>query len=109
SQARSQGASFSNECEVVFVVDDATWGGRQGNSRLSPTSRAMVGACDLMIGIGGGAVAGGGLEEERDTGTTERFHKADMNHALATEKAAKAGKEPPSDFSGEAQSLFLPL
>jgi len=106
SQARLEGASFSTECEVVFVVDDATWGGKQGNGRLSPTSQAMVGACDVMIGIGGGAIARDELAEALKKGKTGRFHKADMSHALAAEKAAKAGKEPPSDFSGEAQSLF---
>lgn len=106
SRARSEGASFSTECEVVFVVDDATWGGMQVNGRLSPTSRAMVGACDVMIGIGGGAIARDELAEALKKGKTVSFHNADMNHALATEKAAKAGKEPPSDFGGEAQSLF---
>ena len=106
SQARSEGASFSTECEVVFVVDDPTWGGKQGNGRLSPTSQAMVDACDVMIGIGGGSIARDELEEARKRGKTVRFYKAEMNHALAAEKSAKAGKEPPEDFGGEAQSLF---
>jgi len=106
SQARTQGAGFSTECEVLFVVDDPTWGGKQSDGRLSPTSQAMVDACDVMIGVGGGAIARDELEEARKTGKTVRFHAADMNHALAAEKAAKAGKEPPKDFGGEAQSLF---
>ena len=106
SQARSEGASFSTECEVVFVVDDTTWGGKQSNGHLSPTSQAMVGACDVMIGIGGGAIARDELEEARRKGKIVRFLKADMNHALAEEKAAKEGKESPKDFGGEAQSLF---
>lgn len=108
SQARSQGARFATECEIVFVVDDATWGGRQDNGRLSPTSQAMVAACDVMIGIGGGAIARDELEEARNKSKVWSFHKADMNHALAAEKAANAGKDPPTDFGGEAQSLFLP-
>ena len=107
SRARSEGASFSTECEVVFVVEDTTWGGKQDNGRLSATSQAMVGACDVMIGIGGGAIARDELEEARKKGKTVRFYKADMNHALALEKAAKTGKDLLSDFGGEAQSLFL--
>ncbi|SEB22708.1 toll/interleukin-1 receptor domain-containing protein [Variovorax sp. YR216] len=106
SRARSEGAKFSTECEVVIVVEDTTWGGKQGNGRLSPTSQAMVGACDVMIGIGGGAIARDELDEARKKGKSVRFHKADMNHKLAAEKAAKAGEEPPRDFAGEAQSLF---
>ena len=107
SRARSEGTNFSTDCEVVFVVDDITWGGKQGNGRLSATSQAIVGACDVMIGIGGGAIARDELEEARKKGKTVRFYKADMNHALALEKAAKTGKDLLSDFGGEAQSLFL--
>ena len=106
SRARSEGVSFSTECEVVFVVDDNSWGGKQCNGRLSPISQAMVDACDVMIGIGGGPIARDELAEALKKGKTGRFHKADMNHALAKEKAAKAGKESPHNFSGEAQSLF---
>jgi hypothetical protein len=107
SQARTQGVGFSTECELVVEVDDATWGGKQGNGRLSPTSQAMAGACDVMIGIGGGAIARDELEEARRMGKPVRFFKADMNHALATDKASAQDKEPPGDFGGEAQSLFV--
>lgn len=106
SLARTEGASLSTECEVVFVVDDTAWGGKQGNGRLSPTSQAMVDACDVMIGIGGGAIARDELAEALKKGKVVRFHKAEMNHALAAEKATKAGNEPPLDFIGEAQLLF---
>jgi hypothetical protein len=106
SRAHSEGANFSTECEVVFLVDDTTWGGKQDSGRLSSTSQAMVGSCDVMIGIGGGAIARDELEDARQRGKTVRFHKADMNHALAIKKAADAGKDPPHDFGGEAQTLF---
>jgi hypothetical protein len=105
-QALVSGAQFSTECEVVFVVDDATWGGRQANDKLSPTSQAMINASDTVIGIGGGAIARDELEEARQASKTVRFHRADMNHALAIDKAAKAGQSPPTDFGGEAQTLF---
>ncbi len=106
SQARQEGASFATECEIVFVVDDASWGGRQGNGCLSATSQAMVRACDVMVGIGGGSIARDELAEALKISKTVRFHTADTNHALALAKAAKVGKEPPTDFGGEAQLLF---
>lgn len=106
SLARSEGVSFSTECEVVFVVDDTAWGGKHSNGRLCATSLAVVGASDVMIGIGGGTIARDELEEARKRGKTVRFHKADMNHALAAANASKAGSETPDDFGGEAQSLF---
>lgn len=105
SLAQTENAIMSNDVEVVYVVKDATWGGRQG-TRLSPTSNAMVGACDEMIGIGGGAVARDELEEARNRGKAVTFVPADMNHAMAVQKAEKAGEPAPTDFRGDAHTLF---
>jgi len=107
SLARAQGAKYSNECEVVFEVEDKGWGGKQENGRLAPTSQATVDASDVMIGIGGGAIARDELEEARARGKNVRFHRMDMNHALATQKAADSGHDAPSSFGGEAQALFV--
>lgn len=106
SQARAKGVGFSADCEHVFVIDDPTWGGRQANGHLSPTSQAMVAACDVMIGVGGGAIAKDELEAALNNHKTVRFHPADMNHAAAREKAARAEREAPADFAGEAHALF---
>ncbi len=106
SLARGQGVQFSTECEVVFIVDDKTWGGKQANGRLSATSKALVGASDVMIAIGGGAIARDELEEGRKQGKTVRFHKAEMDHSRAAAKAAKLGNPPPTEFGGDAQTLF---
>ena len=105
SRAETEGAAMSDDVEVVYVVKDDTWGGRQG-TRLSPTSEAMVEACDEMIGIGGGAIARDELEEARRRGKPVTFFPAEMNHALAAEKARKSGDPPPTDFRGEAHALF---
>ncbi|KLK93824.1 hypothetical protein AA309_07165 [Microvirga vignae] len=105
SRAEAESAAMSDDVEVVYVVKDGTWGGRQG-TQLSPTSEAMVVACDEMIGIGGGAIARDELEEARRRGKPVTFFPADMNHALATEKAHKSGSPPPTDFRGEAHALF---
>ena len=104
--ARAEGVPLSAECEAVCFVDDTTWGGTQPSGRLSATSQATVDACSVMIGIGGGAIARDELQHARSKGKTVRFHNADMNHALAAQKAAKSGKPAPQDFAGEAQSLF---
>lgn len=106
SRARKDGAAFSSSCEILFVVSDPSWGGKQDNGRLSATSRAMVGACDLMIGIGGGAIARDELESARDSGKTVRFHPADMNHELGRQRAARAGEPAPQEFGGEAAAVF---
>lgn len=106
SLARGEGVRFSAECEVVFIVDDKAWGGRQSNGRLSPTSNAVVEASDVMIAIGGGSIARDELEEGRKRGKIVRFHSAEMNHSRAVARAVKAGRPPPMEFGGEARTLF---
>jgi hypothetical protein len=59
-----------------------------------------------MIGIGGNAIARDELDEARRRGKPVTFIPADMNHALAIEKARKSGDPPPTDFRGEAHALF---
>lgn len=105
SLAQAEGIAMSNDVDVVYFVQDDTWGGRQG-ALLSPTSEAMVTACDEMIGVGGGAIARDELDEMRKRGKPVHFIPADMNHALAVEKARKVGKSIPTDFRGEAHTLF---
>jgi len=105
SRAEKEGVAMSDDVEVVYVVQDDTWGGRQG-TRLSPTSEVMVEASDEMIAIGGGAIARDELDEARRRGKPVAFFPAEMNHALATEKARKSDSPPPTDFRGEAHALF---
>jgi tetratricopeptide (TPR) repeat protein len=107
SLAEAEGVAMSDDVEVVYIIKDDSWGGRRG-TRLSPTSEAMVEACDEMIGIGGGAIARDELEEARRRGKAVTFIPAETNHARAAEKARKAGKPPPADFRGEAYTLFQP-
>lgn len=67
SLAQQQHVPFSEAVAVVYVVQDDAWGGAQGD-RLSPTSEAMVAACDEMIAIGGGAIAQAELAEAQRRG-----------------------------------------
>jgi hypothetical protein len=98
SRAEKEGAAMSDDVEVVYVVQDHTWGGRQG-TRLSPTSEVMVEASDEMIAIGGGAIARDELDEARRRGKPVAFFPAEM-------KARKSDTPPPNDFRGEADAVF---
>lgn len=107
SVAHSDGTEFSIDCEVIFIVNDETWGGKKSNGRLSSTSKAMVGASDVMIAIGGGEIARDELEQGLKQGKIIRFYHAEMQHSRADEKATKLGESPPAQYGGEAQTLFL--
>lgn len=103
TQAREYDAGISSCVDRVFYVEDEAWGGLiDGGERLSPTSEAMVAVSDLMVGIGGGEIARDELLSARAEGREIRFIAADMNHAVAVEKAAKRGLPEPTDFSGAA-------
>jgi predicted Rossmann-fold nucleotide-binding protein len=107
TQAREQGVALSAHVDVVFVVQDASWGGFvKGTTRLSPTSQAIVEHSDLLVAIGGGDVARDELIAARQCGKPTRFIAADMNHAAARARAAKAGLPEPTDFSGPAAAAL---
>jgi hypothetical protein len=109
SLAREEGVPVSACVDVVFVVNDATWGGMvPGTSTLSPTSSAIVANSDSFVAIGGGDVARDELLAARRAGKPVLFLAADMNHAIAREKARKQGKPIPTDFRGSAQGV-LPI
>ena len=94
---------ISPHVDRVFFVRDKWWGGYIEDGRtLSPTSTAMVGCSDLMIGIGGGTVARDELLEAKRLGKKVTFFAADMNHEIAIQQAREKGLEPPTDFRGEA-------
>ncbi len=107
TQAREYDAELSSCVGRVFYVEDEAWGGLiDGGERLSPTSEAMVAVSDVMVGIGGGDVARDELLGAKSAGREVRFIAADMNHAVAIEKAAKRGQPEPTDFSGAASKAF---
>jgi hypothetical protein len=107
TQARESKASISPCVDVVFFVKDATWGGfLEGTERLSPTSAAMVEVSDRLVAIGGGEVARDELIAAKRAGKDVRFIPADMNHAIARERALKRGEPVPTDFRGAAGAVF---
>jgi hypothetical protein len=102
-EAARTGAELSPCVDLVFFVDDATWGGYlPGTQTLSPTSEAMVTSSDRFVAIGGGEVARDELRAARRLGKPVTFIPADMNHVLAVKKAAHRGDPLPTDFRGAA-------
>lgn len=109
TQAMRYEAELSPCVDRVFYVRDEAWGGYlDGGQTLSPTSAAMVENSDVMIGIGGGAVARDELRAASRAGKPTRYFPADMDHERATEKARKHGQPVPDSFAGAAAELLAP-
>jgi len=107
TQAKESSATLSLCVEIVFYVRDSAWGGfRPGTEELSPTSTAMVENSDVLVAIGGGEVARDELIAAKQAGKRIQFIPADMNHHIAREKALKKEQAAPTDFRGEAATLF---
>lgn len=107
TRARESNAELSSCADYVFFVEDQSWGGFvEGENRLSPTSEAMVGNSDVLIGIGGGEVARDELTAAKRMGKEVRFIPADMNHQKALEKAKEKGLPAPTSFGGAAGEAF---
>jgi hypothetical protein len=102
-EAARTGATLSPCVDLVFFVEDSTWGGYlPGTQTLSPTSEAMVTSSGRLIAIGGGDVARDELLAARSLGKAVSFIPADMNHVIAVKKAAHRGDPLPTDFRGAA-------
>ena len=105
--ARDEHVPLSRCADLVFFVPDATWGGRLPRTgELSPTSRAIVAASDVVVGIGGGDLARDEMLAAREAGKTVVFLPADMNHQVARAKARDKGVPAPTDFRGAAHAAM---
>lgn len=95
-------------CDRTYMIKDASWGGFFKNSKvLSPTSKAMVGASDSVIAIGGGAVGRDEFMTAIERGLPAKFIAAEMNKQKAISKASKAGKPDPTEFRGELELVLV--
>ena len=107
TQAREAKAAISPCVDIVFFVKDASWGGFVKDTKnLSPTSAAMVEVSDRLVAIGGGDVTRDELIAAKLAGKDVHFIAADMNHAIARERALKRGQPVPTDFRGAAYAVF---
>jgi hypothetical protein len=101
TQARETRTVLSPCVDIVFYVNDETWGGLvKGTDQLSPTSTAMVDASDRLLAIGGGEITRDEFIAAKSLGKNTQFIAADMNHALARAAASKRGLPAPTDFRG---------
>lgn len=104
--ARDEGVALSPAVDIVFFVADASWGGRQADGRLSPTSQAVVAVGTRFVAIGGGDIARDEFAAARAAGKPVVFHPADMQHAAARAKARRQGQPEPTDFRGSAHVVL---
>lgn len=101
SMAEKEHASFTDAVDTIFIVEDDAWGGYIDETEtLAPTSRVMVEASDEMTFIGGGSIARDEFETAEKLKKPVRFEEAEMNHAVAVEKARRKGEPEPRDFKG---------
>ena len=105
--ARDEHVTLSPCVDHVFFVADDTWGGLvRGTDRLGPTSTAIVDIGTEFVAIGGGEVTRDEMLAARRAGKPVTFVPADMNHAIAREKARKRGEPAPTDFRGAAHGAL---
>ncbi|MCB1800573.1 MAG: hypothetical protein KDI82_02690 [Gammaproteobacteria bacterium] len=107
TQAKKYQAELSDCVDHVFYVADDSWGGFGDDGvTLSPTSTAMVGNSDLLVGIGGGEVARDELIAARRQGRQVRYYPADMDHDKARAKARKQNLPEPTSFASAADGIL---
>jgi hypothetical protein len=107
SKAATSECKLSRYVDTVFFVADETWGGCLPNGKLSPTSAAMVAVSDMMVGIGGGAVARDELLAARQADKRTIYIPADLDHQKAIKRAVSMNEPIPTDFSGAANVVHL--
>lgn len=99
---------LSKYVDQVYYIKDKLWGGFiEGTNKLSPTSKAMIDSSDLVVGIGGGEIGGDELLSGKKQGKDVIYFPAEMDHEKAIEKAKKAGRPVPKDFSGASHKRMM--
>ncbi len=99
TQAVASGARWSPAVDQIFLINDRTWGGTDASGGLHPTSAAMVALSDILVAIGGGAIARDELLAGRRLGKRCWFIPAESNHQLARAKALRAKQPEPTNFA----------
>lgn len=91
---------WADGVDAVVVVNDKTYGGyvagptARVDRRLQPTSAAIVGVSDVVIGLGGNEIAYAELFEAQNGARQVRFFDVQMNHTIEDERRAKKHLEP---------------
>ncbi len=99
----------SPDCDHVFFVEDATWGGLlEGTDRPSPTLRLHLDVSDDVVVIGGGKHAADELRAFGYEGRSVRYYPAEMNHAMTRDWCRRAGVDI-HDLRGAAHAVWEQL
>jgi len=107
SQAIQYLDDISVDVDYICFVADNQWGGKLPNSNdLSPTSQAMVGCSDVLVGIGGGKISRDEMIEGKEQGKLVRFFPAEINHEYWIRRTQEMNLPPPDSFWGEAHDVF---
>ncbi len=102
TQALSYSGNFSPYVDMIYIVNDANWGGYlPGTDKLTEATKAFLGASDVIAAYGGGENTAVTLQEAKKLGIPLSYVPADMNH----EKALKQSHGKPVDFKGAAFAL----
>lgn len=107
SQARQYLDDISPDVDHICFVKDNQWGGKLPNSNdLSPTSQAMIGCSDILVGIDGGRISRDEMIEGKKQGKLVRFYPAEINHEYCVRRNKEMNLPPPNSFWGEAHDVF---
>jgi hypothetical protein len=99
----------SLDCDHVFFVEDATWGGfLDGSDEPSPTLRLHLLVSDELVAIGGGKHAADELRAFAALGKRVRYFPAEMNYAFTRGWTKRAGVSIP-DMRGAALDAWQDL
>ncbi|MDP2593984.1 MAG: hypothetical protein Q8P36_01435 [bacterium] len=106
TQALSYSGNFSPYVDMIYIVNDANWGGYlPGTDKLTEATKAYLGTSDVIAAYGGGENTAVTLREAKKLGTPLSYVPADMNH----EKALKQSHGKPVDFKGAAFAAWEEL
>lgn len=98
---------ISDAVDHICFIKDKQWGGKLPNSEeLSPTSKAMVEASDILVAIGGNDIARDELLEGKALGKPIQYFPAEMDHEAAVRRAKYLGVPMPESFMGSVHDVF---
>jgi hypothetical protein len=107
TRALKRPEGISEAVDHICFINDRQSGGKLPESdELSPTSKAMVGCSDILVGIGGGGISQDEMLAGKAQGKPVYFYPADHNHELAIRQAKKGGLPLPDSFKGTAHEVF---
>ncbi len=89
---------------VLFVKDSSEGGYVPGTTHLTPTSKAILGASDMIRAFGGDKKVGAEVLEAFKAGKDVRFTSLEQQRGATIKKASKQNRPPPKadDFKGHA-------